>query len=159
MTRSMVPMAFLVLTGCISGSLPTIRTDRIDVSGVSTQGLTLDVRVIANNERHSGTIHIDALRVHVILAGRDLGTLDLPESVDLPPNQPVAMDTQVTVPIDNLPELALTAASGPVPYHIDGRAHVENIGWTVDFSYDGEVPQQQIIDAAAGALPFGGLLR
>jgi len=156
MPRALLCVAALfAASGCISGSLPTVRTDRIEVQDVNQQGLALDVRVIATNERHDDVIRVDALRVHVTVADQDLGTVDVAESWELPPNQPVLMQTQVVVPVNNLPGLAMTAANGPVPYHLDGRAHVLNVGWTVEFSYDGEIPQEQLINAAAGALPFG----
>lgn len=156
MSRALICLAaLLAASGCISGSLPTIRTDRIEVQDVNQQGLALDVRVVANNERHDDVIRVDALRVHVTVADQDLGTVDVAENWELPPNQPVLMETQIVVPVANLPGLAMTAANGPVPYHLSGRAHVQNIGWTVEFSYDGEIPQHQLIDAAAGALPFG----
>jgi len=144
-----------MLTGCIAGQLPTVRTDQIAVRGIGVQGLSLEVRLVANNERHSETIHVDALRVHVTVGDQDLGVVDVAESWDLPPNQPIAMSSEVTVPVANLPGLALMAASGPVPYHLEGRAHVQNIGWTVDFEYDGQIPQQQLMEAAGSALPFG----
>ena len=156
MRRVLIPaLSLVVLSGCIAGSLPTVRTDRIDVNEVGLQGLALGVRLIATNERHSDTIRIDALRVHVTVADQDLGQVDVAESWDLPPNQPVAMETEVMVPVMDLPSLALAAAQGPVPYHLTGRAHVENVGWTVDFEYDGVVPQEQLLDAAVPALPFG----
>ena len=156
MTRWLSPaLSTFLLVGCIAGHLPTVRTDQIVVSDIGVQGLSLEVRLIATNERHSETIHVDALRVHVTVADQDLGVVDVAESWDLPPNQPVSMASEITVPVANLPGLALTAASGPVPYHLEGRAHVQNIGWTVDFEYDGQIPQQQLMNAAGSALPFG----
>lgn len=145
----------VLLSGCIAGQLPTVRTDQIEVRGIGLEGLTLSVRLVITNERHSDTIHLDALRVHVTVADQDLGVVDVPEAVDLPPNEPVIIESDVTVPVTSLPDLALAAAGGPVPYHLDGRAHVLNIGWTVDFEYDGDIPQNQIMGAAVPAIPFG----
>ena len=156
MRRVLIPaLSTVLLVGCIAGHLPSVRTDQIAVRGIGVQGLTLDVRLVATNDHHDETIRVDALRVHVTVADQDLGMVDVAEAWDLPPNQPIAMSSEVTVPVANLPGLALTAASGPVPYHLEGRAHVANIGWTVDFEYDGEIPQQQLINAAGSALPFG----
>lgn len=145
----------VLLSGCIAGQLPTVRTDQIEVRGIGLEGLTLAVRLVITNERHSDTIHLDALRVHVTVADQDLGVVDVPEAVDLPPNEPVIIESDVSVPVTSLPDLALAAAGGPVPYHLDGRAHVLNIGWTVDFEYDGDIPQNQIMGAAVPAIPFG----
>ncbi len=156
MRRVLIPaLSMFLLVGCIAGHLPTIRTDQIAVRGIGVQGLTLDVRLVATNDHHNETIRVDALRVHVTVAEQDLGVVDIAESWELPPNQPIAMSSEVTVPVVNLPGLALSAASGPVPYHLEGQAHVANIGWTVDFEYDGQIPQQQLIEAAGSALPFG----
>ena len=148
-------LALVALSGCITGHLPTLTTERIDVNGIDQRGIALHVRVIATNERHSETISIDALRVHVTVGDQDLGTVDVAHAWELPPNQPVLIETDILVPIANLPALAMQAASGPVPYHLDGRAHVLNLGWSVDFSYDGQITQQQILGAAMPALPFG----
>lgn len=148
-------LALLFATGCIAGHLPTLRTDQIDVRSIGPTGLTLGVRLVATNDHHDETIRVDALRVHVTVADQDLGTVDVPEQVDLPPNQPVLIESEVVAPVTSLPDLALAAASGPVPYHLEGRAHVLNVGWTVDFQYDGYVPQEQILGAAAPVLPFG----
>ncbi|MCB9591164.1 MAG: LEA type 2 family protein [Sandaracinaceae bacterium] len=156
MRRTILPLAAMVLlSGCIAGQLPTVRTDQIEVRGIGLEGLTLAVRLVITNERHSDTIHLDALRVHVTVADQDLGVVDVPEAVDLPPNEPVIIESDVSVPVTSLPDLALAAAGGPVPYHLDGRAHVLNIGWTVDFEYDGDIPQNQIMGAAVPAIPFG----
>lgn len=156
MRRTIPPvLALLFASGCIAGHLPSVRTDQIDVRGIGATGLTLGVRLVATNDHHDETIRVDALRVHVTVADQDLGVVDVPEQVDLPPNQPVIIDSEVNAPVTSLPELALAAASGPVPYHLEGRAHVLNVGWTVDFQYDGFVPQEQILGAAAPALPFG----
>lgn len=148
-------LALVLLAGCFGGQLPSLRTDQIEVRGIGLQGLTLGVRLIATNDSHDETITVDSLRVHITVANQDLGTVDVPQAVDLPPNQPVIIETDVTAPVMSLPELALAAAGGPVPYHLEGRAHVQNIGWTVDFAYDGYVPQQQIVNAATPAIPFG----
>ncbi|MBX3271802.1 MAG: hypothetical protein KF729_16160 [Sandaracinaceae bacterium] len=156
MRRTIVPaLALFLFAGCIAGRLPTLRTDQIQVRSVGVAGLTLAVRLIATNERHSETIHLDALRVRARIGGTDYGEVDVPQSVDLPPNEPVTIETDIVVPVGNLPELALLAMSGPVPYQLEGSAHVENVGWTVDFTYDGEVPQQQILEAATPVIPFG----
>lgn len=146
--------ALFVCSGCVSQHLPTLRTQDITVAGLGPQGLTLHLRLTATNERYGGTIHIDALRVHVTVADMDLGIVDLPESWDLPPNEAVLMETDINVPIANLPALMLAGAAGPVPYHLEGNAHVQNIGWSVDFEYDGTIPQSQLIGAGASALPF-----
>ena len=155
MRRALVPGLSLFLMSCIAGHLPTVRTEQILVSGVGLQGLNLEVRLTATNDHHDELIHIDALRVHVTVADQDLGTVDVAESWDLPPNQPVRMETEVVVPVANLPALAMSAAGGALPYHVNGQAHVSNVGWTVDFEYDGQIPQQQLLDAAGQALPFG----
>lgn len=149
-----VALFAIVLSGCVSSYLPSLRTDRVDVAGVRTEGLTLRIRLAATNDRYHDTIVVDNLQVHVVVADQDLGTLERPESWQLPPNQPVFLDAEVTVPIHNLPDLAMRAASGPVPYELDGRAHVQNLGWSVDFRYTGHIPQEQFIGAAVNQIPI-----
>ena len=153
-TLILVPVAALALSGCVAGLLPTLRTERIDVAGVGLQGLTLRVRLSATNERYAGTIGVDTLRVNVTVGGQNLGQVDVPGQWQLPPNQPVTLEADVRVPIQNLPALALQAATGPVPYHLEGNAHVQNLGWSVGFSYDGYVPPEQFLGAATPGLPF-----
>ena len=147
-------LALLALSGCVQQHLPTLRTQDITVTGLDQQGLTLHLRLTATNERYGGTIRVDTLRVHVTVADMDLGVVDLPGTWDLPPHEPVLMEADVTVPVSNLPALAMAGASGPVPYHLEGNAHVQNIGWSVDFSYDGHIPQEQLIGAGASAIPI-----
>jgi hypothetical protein len=150
---ALVLAALVVSSGCVAGYLPSLRTERVDIAGMQSGGLTLRIRLSATNDRYHDTIVVDSLQVHVVVNGQDLGTLEHPQSWDLPPNQPVFLDADVTVPIQDLPSLALAAAAGPVPYELDGRAHVRNIGWSVDFRYAGHIPQEQFMGAAIPQIP------
>jgi|GEM_PF-588297 len=159
--RSIVLLLALVLAtalvaACSKPAPPTLAPERVTVDGVDPSGLALTVSIDATNP-NSAALTASNVSSHVVVAGHDVGTVMVPESLTLPARKTTRIDVPVKVSWSDMGLLAqLGASSAPVPYSVDGTLELGGslLHVAVPFHLDGSISHQQIVGAVVNSIPL-----
>jgi len=144
-----------IVAGCSKPAPPTLAPERVTVTGVDPSGLALTVSMSATNP-NSVDLTASDVSSHVVVSGRDVGTVTVPQSVTLPAGKTTKLDVPMKVAWSDVGFVAqLAASNAPVPYSVDGTLELGgsllHVG--VPFHLDGTISHAQIFGAAMRSLP------
>ncbi len=152
---SSIALALALGAGCSRPAPPTVVPDRVAVTRVDLGGIGLDVSVRATNPN---TVDLTATGVssHLVVDGRDVGTVTVPHAVTLPAGKTTRLDLPVAMTWSDLGLLAQLATSrGAVPYTVDGTLEMGgsllHVG--VPFHVEGAITHEQLAGAVINSLP------
>jgi LEA14-like dessication related protein len=135
---------------------PDVTADKASVTKISPAGIELLVELGVYNP-NSIALQAEALTAKVVLDGNyDMGTVDIPQEVDLPSKQQI----HVAVPVDvdwkdATVVAALIALKRDVPYDINGsvKIGVDLFKVSVDFHVKDVITEDQMRQAAGNPPP------
>jgi LEA14-like dessication related protein len=147
--------AAVILAACSKPAPPTIAPQSVTVNGVDASGLAFTVTMNATNPNSADLTATD-VSSHVVVAGHDVGTVTVPQSLTLPAGKTTKLDVPVKVSWSDVSLLAqLAATNAPVPYSVDGTLELGgsllHVG--VPFHMDGSIPHQQIVGSIMHSMP------
>lgn len=149
-------LALFVLAACSKPEPPKLVPKELTLTGLAPAGASLVVRVEATNPNRV-TLSARSMTAKVKLDGRwDLGTVTIAKPVVLPPGAPTMVDVPMTLPWSDLKAVgALAAATGPVPYVLEGTVAIGGERFDVDvpFTMSGTLTREEVIGAALKSLP------
>ena len=132
---------------------PKVTAEKASLSKIDPKGIELLVELAATNPND---IDLEARNVtaKVVLDGQyDMGTVEIPQEVDLPTDQEVRVSVPVVVDWkDASVVLNLVALKRSIPYNIDGdvKIGVDLFKFTVPFHVNDVITEEQIKEALPG---------
>jgi Late embryogenesis abundant protein len=156
-TRDLLVAAVaLCASGCSKPSPPTFAPVSVTATSLTPLGIDLSVVLNATNPN---TIPLMAQSVsgHVVLESSvDLGTVTSTQPISLPSMKTISVTVPLSVKWSSMAALLKVAASpGDVPYAVDGTVTMGDalVNVSLPFHLDGVVTHEQIVSAAAHAVP------
>jgi LEA14-like dessication related protein len=138
---------------------PKITAEKASVTKVSPAGIELLAELGVHNP-NSIDLEARSVTANVVLDGKhDMGTVEIPQEVDLPSEQHIRVPVPVAVDWKDVTVVAaLIALKRNVPYDIDGsvKIGVELFKVTVPFHVSDIITEAQLREAA-GTPPPGGM--
>jgi LEA14-like dessication related protein len=154
--RSTAFVATIAIVACSKPDAPTLTPERVEVLGVTPQGLSLQITLKADNP-NGFALSARSVKARVVLDGSvDLGEVVVPAKVKLPKRASTSIVVPLQVKWTNLAALGLLAASKPViPFTMTGTANVGGEGLNLDlpFTLAGSLTREQLLQATAAGLP------
>lgn len=154
--RTAILAAAVAIVACATPEKPTLSPERVEVLGVTPQGLSLQVTLKAENPNDFG-LSARSVKARVVLDGTtDLGEVTVASKVALPKKGSASIVVPMQVPWTNLVAIGMLAASKPViPFTMTGTANVGGEGLNVDlpFTLAGSLTREQLLQATATGLP------
>lgn len=143
-------------TGCSKPEPPKLVPKEVQVTAIGPAGASLLLRLEATNP-NGYELAARSVTGKAMLDGKwELGTVTIAKPLALPPKVPILIDVPMTLPWTDLKALtALGAATGPVPYVVEGTVTIggERLNVDLPFSLSGTVTREQVIGAALKSLP------
>jgi LEA14-like dessication related protein len=136
-------------TACSKPKPPTIVPKEAKVVAVDADGLTLDLQVEMTNP-NGFALNVRRVAGRVKVDGIDLGSVDAPSAMALPPNAPTLVRVPTKVRWEGAAALATIAAKGrDVPFVVDGTVGIggEKLSVDVPFSQAGVITQRDLQQA------------
>lgn len=138
------------LTACAKPKAPTVVPKEVRVTALDLETVSLDMRVEMTNP-NGFPITVQRVSGRVKIEGVDVGTVDVPHTVSLPPNAPTSVQVPLKVRWQGATQLATIAAQGrDIPFTVDGSVGVgsEKLSVDVPYTQNGVITQKQLQDAA-----------
>lgn len=160
MPRSFTRCCFVVgfsvalATACsITVEQPRIQVQGMEFTGISNQGLSFRVSLIAYNS-NSFTLRLRDLNARLLLEGNDAGSAVTVLGAELPTGRWVPVSANVVVPWAGVPQYLLTAVANPnVNYTLDGNVTVDHyLSVRAPFQTSGTVPRAFFLGGAANTI-------
>ena len=137
---------------------PQVTAEKTSVTKISPAGIELLVELGVHNP-NSISLEAQSVVAKVVLDGRyDMGTVEIPQEVDLPSKQQVRVAVPVVVDWKDVTVIAsLIALKRNVPYDIDGtvKVGVELFKVTVPFHVSDVITEEQLRQAGGDPPPAG----
>jgi LEA14-like dessication related protein len=153
-------LCLVLVAGCSKPAPPTLTPERVQITGMTTSRIELELQVGATNP-NSYDIPARSLTAHLVIGGKfDLGTTEIPVTTTLVAGKKTLVDVPVSVQMKDIAPLGKLAIESPtIPYTVDGIvsfggdwAHVE-----LPYRLDGTVQRGEVVKAALGSIPgLGG---
>jgi LEA14-like dessication related protein len=135
---------------------PKVTAEKTSVTKVSPTGIELLAELGVHNP-NSIDLEARSVTANVVLDGKhDMGTVEIPQEIDLPSQRDIRVGVPVAVDWKDLTVIAaLIALKRNVPYEIDGsvKAGVELFKVSVPFHVSDIITEEQLRDAAGTPPP------
>jgi LEA14-like dessication related protein len=136
---------------------PDVSADRVSLTKISPKGLELLIELGVQNP-NSIDLEARSVTADVTLDGGqyDMGTVEIPQEVDLPSEQHIQVPVPVVVDWKDVTVVAsLVALKRNIPYDIDGsvKIGVELFKVTVPFHVNDVITEEQMRQAVADIPP------
>jgi LEA14-like dessication related protein len=147
---------FLFLPACSKPKPPQITVKSGQITRIDPQGIELLLHLDAFNP-NGYALSVRGISASVLVDGRlDLGKVTIERPVSIPAGQRVPIDAPIASRWNDLPSIALLAASNrTVPYTVKGTVTLggESLSVDVPYAFDGVITHEQIVHAALGSIP------
>jgi LEA14-like dessication related protein len=157
------PAALIIaLAACSRLDPPTLTPVSGTVTGVTPSGITLKIKLEAENPNSIGLTTREVSAKITLDSRYDAGTVKISHPVNLPAKKRTTLEVPVTFAWRDLAELAGLSASGrDIPYTVDGTVTIggESINVDVPFRITGALTQKQLLDATLNSLGAAPLER
>jgi len=154
--RSLALAAFVLLAGCFRPQTPEITVESATVTSMTPEGMGMKIHADAYNP-NSFDLTARSLTAKITCSGKyDMGTVTSNTPLTLGAGKHTKIDVPLAVKWDDLPQLALLAATNAaVPYVIEGAVAVggETLNVNVPLRLEGDFTHEQIVQAAKKSLP------
>ena len=163
MRNLMLLLAVPLVVACsavddVKPDAPKVTAEKASVTKVGPAGIELLVELGVDNP-NAIALEAKSATAKVTLDGRyDMGTVEIPQEVDLPSKQQIRVDVPVAVDWKDVTVIAaLIALKRNVPYDIDGtvRVGVELFKMTVPFHVSDVITEEQLRQAGGDPPPSG----
>jgi LEA14-like dessication related protein len=138
---------------------PNVAAERVSVTKISPAGIDLLLELGAYNP-NSISLEAKSVTARVVLDGTyDMGSVDIPQEVDLPSKQQTRVSVPVTMDWKDVTVVGtLIALKRNVPYDVDGsvKIGVDLFKTSVTFHLSDVITEEELRQAA-GIPPDGGV--
>jgi LEA14-like dessication related protein len=140
---------------CSKPKDPQLTPQEAKVTSVDMTGLDLRVKMDAFNP-NGFPLAVRKITAHVVVDGsHDLGTVTIPQPIDLPAKAHTTVDVPMKVEWESVASLvAMTSAKRPLGYVVDGTATVggEKLNVELPFKLQGVISPHELQQAAINSL-------
>ena len=156
MKRRLFYAAAFALVACAKPEPPRLTSLSAKVTGVSVQGIDVDLKLEAENINDSD-LSARSVTATITLDGRTtLGSVTVPNKIKLPAHKKTTLDVPVSSRWKDLSGVATLAAAGKdIPYTMDGTVELggDTLNINLPFRVTGIVTRAQLAQAALNSLP------
>ena len=143
--------------GCGKPEPPVLTTRDATVTRVDVNGINVVVRMSAYNPNRIG-LDVQNVTAQLLLDGQyDLGTATIQNPVTLAPRAHTPIEVPIAMRWSNVGLVGLAAATAPTfPFVAQGTVRIggPKIAIELPFRAEGTISRQQVLDAAARAIPL-----
>lgn len=141
---------------CSKPQPPKVTPESAKVTTVSAAGVDLDTRLAVENPNGIGLSARSVSAKITLDETIDLGDVDIPREVDLPPKSTTRIDVPMKVKWSGVQAVVALAISGrDVPYKIEGKLNMGGKMLNVDvpFTVTGKVTNAELMRAFWSSIP------